>query len=207
MATIRRTARVKTAEGRRRQAFKTESRLRAALYYAIEALVDVMILFLFVKAFSTSYNFAHDVFYDSAMNYKNTSYVSVTIEPDSSTSVIASTLYEAGVIKNKYVMMAKIKVGEVGGKIKSGTYKLSPSMKYSEIIGIITGGVSTNTEEEETTEEDTTTILDESEIHDNSSVGAGDGGAEGDEGYEPEAGDGAEGGEGGDAEGGDGAAE
>ncbi len=177
-------AKVKTAESRRKQAYKTEGRLRIALNYAIDLLIDVIILFLFVKAFSTSYNFAHDVFFDSAKNVKNTDYVTVTIEPDSSTSVISSTLYEAGVIKNKYVMMAKIKVNEVGGNIKSGTYRLSPSMKYSEIIGIITGGVTTHVEEEEE-EESTTTTIDETEIHDNSNVGAGDGGAEGDDGYEP----------------------
>ncbi|MCR5214102.1 MAG: endolytic transglycosylase MltG [Eubacterium sp.] len=177
-------AKKKSAEARRKQAYKTEGRLRVALNYAMALLVDVIIVFVFVKAFSTSFNFAHDVFYDSAKNVKNTDYVAVTIEPDSSTSTISGVLYDAGVIKNKYVMMAKIKVSEVGGDIKSGTYKLSPSMKYSEIIGIITGEATSDAEkEEEKTEEDID--IDESEIHDNSNVGAGDGGAEGEDGYEP----------------------
>ncbi len=190
-------ARIRSAEARRKQAYRTEGRLRVALNYSIDLLVDVIIIFLFVKAFSMSFNFAHDVFYDSAKNVKNTDYVVVTIEPDSSTSAISGTLYDAGVIKNKYVMMAKIKISEAGGNIKAGKYKLSPSMKYSEIIGIITGGVTTNDEEEkETTESDTP--VDENQIIDNSNVGAGDGGAEGDEGYEPGAEDA---GEGGDAEG------
>ena len=158
---------------RKQKAFKTENRLRVALYYSFQLLVDVLLLYVFIRAFSMSYSFSHDVFYDSAKNLKNKDYVSVTIEPDSSTKMVAEKIYDAGVIKNKYVLMAKIKVSEVGGDIKSGTYKLSQSMTYDEIIKIITGGVST--EEESETEEKSDTPTDASEIHDNSSKGAGEG--------------------------------
>lgn len=169
---------------RKNRAFKAENRLRVALYYAFELLVDVFIVFAFVRAFSISYNFSHDVFYDSAKNIKNKDYVVVNIEPDSSTSDVAEKLFQAGVIKNKYVMMAKIKVSEAGSDIKAGKYGLSQAMTYNEIIGIITGGASVSEDLEKKDEPKVDTPTDATEIHDNSIFGAGDGGAEGDS-YNP----------------------
>ena len=162
-------------DSRRRKAFKTENRLKVALYYSFQLLVDVVIVLVFIKGFSMAFNFSHDVFADSAKNIKNKDIVVVTLEPDSSTGTVCDKLYEAGVIKNKYVMMAKIKVNEVGGKIKAGKYGLSPSMTYSEIIKIITGGVSVNEDSFKTEDTEVATPVDASEIHDNSGLGAGTG--------------------------------
>ena len=161
---------------RKKKAFKTENRLRVALYYSFQLLVDVIIVLICVKAFSASYNFAHDVFVDSAKDLRDSELIVVKIAPDSSTSTIATQLYDSGVIKNKYVMMAKIKLSEVGGNIKAGSYTLSPSMKYSEIIGILTGGASSNTTEvEEKKKKIVNTPTDAEEVVDNSEAGAGSG--------------------------------
>ena len=175
---------------RRIKAMKMENRLGVALYYAFQLLVDTFIILVFIKGFSMSYNFGHDVFFDTAKNYKNTEYVNVTIEPDSSTKTIANKVYDAGVIKNKYVFMAKIKVNELGGKVKAGTYPLSQSMTYSEILAIITGGASMNEVQYRTEEDDIKkrTPTDATQIHDNSESGAGSG-AEGIEGGASEGGD------------------
>lgn len=177
---------------KRKKALKMENRIRVALYYAIQLLLDVLILYVFIRAFSLSFAFSRDVFHDSAKDLKNTEFVNVYIANDSSTSDVSESLYEAGVIKSKYVMMAKIKLNEVGGAIKTGKYKLSPSMTYAEIIKVITAGAYSNdldddyeliTDEEK--EATATDAIDASEIHDNSDVGSGDGGYEGDE-YVPE---------------------
>ena len=177
---------------KRKKALKMENRIRVALYYAVQLLLDVLILYVFIRAFSLSFAFARDVFHDSAKDLKNTEFVNVYIASDSSTSDISETLYEAGVIKSKYVMMAKIKLNEVGGAIKTGKYKLSPSMTYAEIIKVITAGAYSNDLDDDyeliTDEEKKATAtdaIDASEIHDNSDVGSGDGGYEGDE-YVPE---------------------
>ena len=74
---------------RRIKAMKTEARLRTALYYSFQLLVDTFIILVFIKGFSMSYNFGHDVFFDIAKNPKNTEYVYVSIAPDSSTKTIA----------------------------------------------------------------------------------------------------------------------
>ena len=178
---------------------KAESRLKTALYYSVELLVDVLIVYVFIKAFALSFNFAYDVFHDSAKNPGDRNYVVVKIEPYSSTSKISDQLYDAGVIENKYVMILRMKVGEYGDKIKPGKYGLSASMTYEEILGVITG--SAKTEEEEKEEKETATRTDAinpNEVHDNSDVGAGEGPAEGgDAGDEGDLGGGDEGGEGG----------
>lgn len=64
--------------------------------------------------------------------------VTVKIEDGFTTSSVAESLVDAGVINNKYVMVAKIKVGEYGNKIVEGTYALSPGMTSNQILAIIT---------------------------------------------------------------------
>ena len=178
---------------------KAESRLKTALYYSVELLVDVLIVYVFIKAFALSFNFAYDVFHDSAKNPGDRNYVVVKIEPYSSTSKISDQLYDAGVIENKYVMILRMKVGEYGDKIKPGKYGLSASMTYEEILGVITGCAKTEEEEKEEKETATRTdAINPNEVHDNSDVGAGEGPAEGgDAGDEGDLGGGDEGGEGG----------
>ncbi len=177
---------------------KTESRLKTALYYSVELLVDVLILYVFIKAFALSFNFAYDVFHDSAKNPGDRSYVVVKIEPYSSAKKISNQLYDAGVIENKYVMMLRIKIGEYGDKIKAGKYGVSASMTYEEILGVLTGSATTS-EEEDTGGENTATVtdaIDPNEIHDNSDQGAGEGAAEGgDPSEEGDVGGGEEGGD------------
>ena len=121
-----------------KKAYKTESRLKTALFYAIELLLDVLIIYVIVKGFSLAYSFSYEVFSDSAKNDGDTSIKIVTIQPDSSTMTVSEALYDAGVIKNKYVMMAKIKLNGYGPDIRPGRYALSPSMTYDEIIKTIT---------------------------------------------------------------------
>ena len=197
---------------RRIKAMKTEARLRTALYYSFQLLVDTFIILVFIKGFSMSYNFGHDVFFDIAKNPKNTEYVYVSIAPDSSTKTIAETIYDSGVIKNKYVFMAKIKVNELGGKIKAGNYALSQSMTYNEILAIISGGANMGEVEYRTEEDDRKlqiqTPTDATQIHNNAEAGAGGGGEggeggalEGEDNYDPE--NPGESSEGGDTEGGD----
>ncbi len=117
---------------------KAEKRLKTALYYSVELLIDVLLIYIIVHGFSLAFNFTYNVFHDSAKDVKSKEYVIVTIEPDSSSRDIAQTLYDSGVIKNKNVMWGKIVVGEYGGKIKPGNYGLSPSMTYKEILTLLT---------------------------------------------------------------------
>ena len=129
------------ARGKVKAAYKTESFLKTALFYALALLVDVIIVYVIVKGFSMAYSFSYEVFSDSSKNDGDVKAVVVTIPPDSSTSTVSELLYEKKLIKNKYVMMAKIKLGGYGSDIRPGKYAISPSMTYDEIINTITGNV------------------------------------------------------------------
>jgi len=118
--------------------YRTESRLKTALFYALELLVDVLIIYVIVKGFSLAYSFSYEVFSDSAKNDGDTRPVIVTILPDSSIKTVSESLYDAGVIKNKYVMMVKIRLNGYGPSIRPGRYAINPSMTYNEIITLIT---------------------------------------------------------------------
>ena len=121
-----------------KRAYKTESHLKTALFYAVELLLDVLIIYVIVKGFSLAYTLSYETFSDSSKNAGDVSYHVVTIPPDSSTSTVAEVLYDEGLIKNKYVMMAKIKLGGYGPMIRPGKYALSPSMTYNQILKILT---------------------------------------------------------------------
>ncbi len=121
--------------------------MKTALFYAIELLIDVLIIYVIVKGFSLAYSLSYEVFSDSAKNLGDVTTQVVTVQPDSSTMTIAETLHDAGLIKNKYVMAAKIKIGGYGAKIRPGKYVLSPSMTYDEIIKIL---IHADEEEEDT---------------------------------------------------------
>ena len=137
------------ARRRVKTAFKTESRLKTALFYAVALLADVLIVYFIVKGFSTAYSLSYEVFSDSAKNRGDISTVVVTIPPDPSSSSVSDLLYEENLIKNKYVMIAKLKLNGYGSLIKPGKYVLSPSMTYDEIIKVITRTEEKSTENSE----------------------------------------------------------
>lgn len=124
---------------KKNNSYKTELRLKTALFYSVMILVDVLILLLLVKGFSSAYQFSYNVFSDSAKKAGSTDYKVITITTDDTSSSVSKKLYDAGLIESKYVMQAKLKVGSFSNKIKAGKYGISPSMTYNEIIGIITG--------------------------------------------------------------------
>lgn len=160
---------------------KREKMLHFALYYAFEALVDVVILFIFVRGFSIAFSFSHDVFYDEAMTPGSEEYATVEIDENFTTESVAETLVNSGIVKNKYVMMMKIKVGEYGSKIIPGKYSLSPSMKAKKILEIITGTSKKKKKDNKTSVASSTDAATSGSagIIDNSNSGAGAGGSEG----------------------------
>lgn len=64
----------------------------------------------------------------------------IQIKTGSSLSKIASTLYEAGIIRNKFVFQMYADFNDKGSSMQAGTYKLSPAMTMDEIIAILEAG-------------------------------------------------------------------
>ncbi|MBE5945601.1 MAG: endolytic transglycosylase MltG [Lachnospiraceae bacterium] len=109
-------------------------------------LVNLVIVFLVIKAFSFSFNFAYSVFGDVCADPLSREYKVIEIPADSTILEIGEALEESQIIEDKYVFYVKVKVKGYGDKIKSGKYGLSASMSYEEILDII---CNIDTEEEE----------------------------------------------------------
>jgi cell division protein YceG involved in septum cleavage len=77
------------------------------------------------------------VFGDVSYDPGSTTYKVVEIPVDASTLEIGAALEDAGIIEDKYVFWARVKVKGYGNQIYSGTYGLSASMNVDEILNII----------------------------------------------------------------------
>lgn len=60
--------------------------------------------------------------------------VTVTIDDGTSTLGIGKILKSNGLIRNEFAFLVKVKTSEYNGKLGSGSFTLSPSMKIAEII-------------------------------------------------------------------------
>ncbi len=110
-------------------------------------LVNLVIVFLIIKAFSYTFNFAYSVFGDVCADPLSKEYKVIEIPADSSIMEIGEALEESEIIEDKLVFYAKVKVTGYGDKIRSGKYGLSASMSYEEILNIICK-IDTSDEEE-----------------------------------------------------------
>lgn len=126
-----------------RKAFKRSSGFMWGL------LVNVVIVFLIVKLFSYSFNFAYGVFGKTARDPASRDYKLIEIKADSSIMQIGEALEDAKIIKDKHVFWAKVKVKGYGDKIEAGEYTLCASMTYDEILDKICGIEPTTEEEKE----------------------------------------------------------
>jgi len=64
----------------------------------------------------------------------------IEIKPGSSLSSIATTLFEEGIIRNKFVFQMYVDLNDMGNKLLAGKYEFSPSMTMDEIIAILGEG-------------------------------------------------------------------
>ena len=115
--------------------------MKRVLRFSVGLLVNVFILFILVRVFAVGFSFAYDVFASNSCKDKSdTKVVAVTILPDSSIKDVCETLDEAGVVKNAYALMIRIRIGSYAAKIQPGTYEIAPNYTNDEIITVITGG-------------------------------------------------------------------
>lgn len=120
--------------------------LKHSAEFMLSLLINIVIVFIIIKLFSYSFNFAYSVFGDVAKDPTGREYAVIEIPADSSTLQIGKALEDNNIIEDKYVFFAKIRIKKLGGQIKAGKYGLSSSMTYNEIINLICG---INEDEEE----------------------------------------------------------
>ena len=104
--------------------------MKKILRFLFGLFINVCILFILVKAFSYSYDFAYP-----GSNRKAT----IQITQDEPLLDVADSLKTAEVIKDKYAFILKVRIGGYADDIQPGTYQIAPSDTNQEIIEIITG--------------------------------------------------------------------
>lgn len=119
--------------------------MKKILRFLFGLLINVCILFVLVKGFSYSFDFAYQVFSTTAVEPGSNKKTAVTITEDEPLLDVADALKESGVIDNKYAFILKVRINGDAGKIKPGTYPMSPSNTNQEIIDMITGVLGDNT--------------------------------------------------------------
>ena len=118
--------------------------MKKVLRFLFGLLINVCILFLLVKAFTYSYDFAYQVFATKSVDPVNNRKVSIQITADESVLDVSSALRKAEVIDNKYAFILKLRITGNASKIKPGTYQIAPSNTNKEIMELITGTAETS---------------------------------------------------------------
>ena len=108
--------------------------MKKILRFLFGLFINVCILFILVKAFSYSYDFAYQVFATRAADPGSNRKATIQITLD-----VADSLKTAEVIKDKYAFILKVRIGGYADDIQPGTYQIAPSDTNQEIIEIITG--------------------------------------------------------------------
>lgn len=87
-----------------------------------------------------AYDYVGDHYLDPA-DAESTEVIEITIEPRSSLSRIAEVLEENGIIKDKTVFKLYTDFTDMSSKLKAGTYVLTPSMSFDDIIYTLSKGL------------------------------------------------------------------
>ena len=102
--------------------------MKKILRFLFGLFINVCILFILVKAFSYSYDFAYQVFATRAADPGSNRKATIQITQDEPLLDVADSLKTAEVI-----------IGGYADDIQPGTYQIAPSDTNQEIIEIITG--------------------------------------------------------------------
>lgn len=100
-------------------------------------LVNIIIVYIVVKAFSYSFNFAYSIFGNVCKDPAATAYSTVVIKENSSVMSIGEAIEKAGIIDDKLAFYVKVVLRDCEKEIVPDAYQLSASMDYDEILDVI----------------------------------------------------------------------
>ena len=105
--------------------------------FMLSLFINLFMLFCLVKAFTWSFNLGYGIFGKVAYHPGSEEYVTVVIPADTTTLEVGKALEKAGIIENRWVFFARVKVKGLQKNLLSGKFTLSPSMTYEQILDII----------------------------------------------------------------------
>lgn len=109
------------------------------LWFSLRTLINMMLLFVLVEGCIMAYQFSYELFADYPYIAASESVMKVNIDEGSAAVTVAGQLEQAGIVKNKYLFLARVYLGKYNNRIQAGTYTLGPGMTPDEICRKLCG--------------------------------------------------------------------
>lgn len=117
------------------------SMVKVVMSTILSIIFYILVIVAISKLCTVSYDFMYQIFGDVSVSEAPGTDVEITINDGESTLSVASKLEYNKVVINKYSFYIRAQLtamGDGGTPIIPGTYELSTSMNYAEILSIIT---------------------------------------------------------------------
>ncbi len=114
---------------------------------SLNVLVMVLIVFVLLKAGELAYEMGFRVFTEPAMDASPGRDVAVRVEKEMSGLELGSVLEEKKLVDNGVLFAIQLRLSAYAGKLKAGTYTLNTSQTAVEMIRLLAGEGTEDTEE------------------------------------------------------------
>ena len=114
---------------------------------SLNVLVMVLIVFVLLKAGEVAYEMGFRVFTEPAMDASPGRDVAVRVEKEMSGLELGSVLEEKKLVDNGVLFAIQLRLSAYAGKLKAGTYTLNSSQTAVEMIRLLAGEGTEDTEE------------------------------------------------------------
>ena len=114
---------------------------------SLNVLVMVLIVFVLLKAGEVAYEMGFRVFTEPAMDASPGRDVAVRVEKEMSGLELGSVLEEKKLVDNGVLFAIQLRLSAYAGKLKAGTYTLNTSQPAVEMIRLLAGEGTEDTEE------------------------------------------------------------
>lgn len=114
---------------------------------SLNVLVMVLIVFVLLKAGEVAYEMGFRVFTEPAMEASPGRDVAVRVEKEMSGLELGSVLEEKKLVDNGVLFAIQLRLSAYAGKLKAGTYTLNTSQTAVEMIRLLAGEGTEDTEE------------------------------------------------------------
>ena len=114
---------------------------------SLNVLVMVLIVFVLLKAGELAYEMGFRVFTEPAMDASPGRDVAVRVEKEMSGVELGSVLEEKKLVDNGVLFAIQLRLSAYAGKLKAGTYTLNTSQTAVEMIRLLAGEGTEDTEE------------------------------------------------------------
>ena len=114
---------------------------------SLNVLVMVLIVFVLLKAGEVAYEMVFRLFTEPAMDASPGRDVAVRVEKEMSGLELGSVLEEKKLVDNGVLFAIQLRLSAYAGKLKAGTYTLNTSQTAVEMIRLLAGEGTEDTEE------------------------------------------------------------